>query len=46
MPSTRLTKINIDVDMYELIKTLAIANNLSATKMLEKIILAYIAKNK
>lgn len=42
MSSTRLTKVNIDTEQYELVKVLAAAKGISATKMLEYIILAYI----
>ena len=43
MPSTRITKINIDRDQKRLIENMAAAQGISATKMLEIIILKYIA---
>ena len=46
MPSTRLTKINIDKQTYENLKKLAQKYNVSATKMLEILIKPYISKEK
>lgn len=44
MPN-KFTKINIDIEVYEMIKTLASAKGISATSMLETIILAYMTIN-
>ena len=43
MPSKRFTKINIDRDQKRLVENMAAAKGISATKMLEIIILKYIA---
>ena len=43
--SSKITKINIDVEQYNLIKILAAAKGISATKMLEHIIVEYISNN-
>lgn len=46
MPSKRFTKINIDIDVNQLVKTYAGAKGISATQMLEQMVLFYINKNK
>lgn len=42
MPSDRFTKINIEVEVNETVKLLAAAQGISATQMLERIILYYL----
>lgn len=42
MPSTRFTKVNIDVDTYALLQTLAAGRGVSVTTLLEQIILSYL----
>lgn len=46
MASTRLTKTNIDREQKDLVASLAAAKGVSATKMLEIIILFYIKHGK
>lgn len=46
MPSTKITKTNIEIDILELLKSQAAVNDLSATKMLTNMVLFYITKHK
>lgn len=46
MPSNRFTKINIANDTNELVKQLAAAQGVSATKLLDTIVLEYVRKLK
>jgi len=42
MPSNRFTKTNIDRDLNDFVAVLAAAAGISATQMLERIVLFYI----
>jgi hypothetical protein len=46
MPSTRFTKINIDTDVYAMIKLMATAKGVSTTTMLEMMIVQYLSDTK
>lgn len=43
MPSSRYTKINIDIEILDFLQTLAAAQGISATQMNERIILFYLS---